>query len=71
MTERPLVERLGRCRFGARGWVETNFDRCFKVMKSPDEGLLHEWADHWRDLVDFEFVPVMTSMEAASTADRA
>jgi hypothetical protein len=46
-------------------WVETNFDRCFQVMECEDAKLLEEWADGWRDLVDFEFVPVRRSKEAA------
>jgi hypothetical protein len=45
-------------------WVETNFDRCFQLMECADAGLLEEWADRWRDLVDFEFVPVRRSNEA-------
>jgi hypothetical protein len=50
-------------------WVETNFDRCFQVMECDDEQLLHEWAARWSDLVDFEFVPVMTSTEAAAQVE--
>jgi hypothetical protein len=46
-------------------WVETNFDRCFQLMECGDERLLEKWADHWRDLADFEFVPVRRSKEAA------
>jgi len=46
-------------------WVETNFDRCFQLMECGDVRLLEQWADHWRDLVDFEFVPVRRSKEAA------
>lgn len=45
-------------------WVEMNFDRCFQLMECGDPRLLEEWADHWRDLVAFEFVPVRTSKEA-------
>src|SRR6266446_9124888 len=45
-------------------WVETNFDRCFQLMECGDVHLLENWADHWRDLVDFEFVPVRRSKEA-------
>ena len=48
-------------------WIESNFDRCFQDMECEDERLLHEWADRWRDLMDFEFVPVLTS-DAARTA---
>jgi hypothetical protein len=46
-------------------WVDTNFDRCFQLMECGDVRLLEQWADHWRDLVDFEFVPVRLSKEAA------
>ena len=49
-------------------WIETNFDRCFQVMKCDDERLLQEWADRWRDLMDFEFVPVQTSEIARAAA---
>jgi Protein of unknown function (DUF3303) len=45
-------------------WVETNFDRCFQLMECADAHLLEQWAGHWRDLVDFEFVPVRRSKEA-------
>ncbi len=45
-------------------WVEYNFDRCLQLMECGDKRLLEEWADHWRDLVDFEFVPVRRSKEA-------
>ena len=48
-------------------WVETNHDRCFQVMECEDEEVLQQWADNWRDLVDFEFVPVITSAEMAET----
>ena len=46
-------------------WVETNFDRCFQLMECEDAQLLEQWAAHWKDLVDFEFVPVRPSTEAA------
>ena len=46
-------------------WVETNFDRCFQLMECEDSRLLEQWSAHWRDLVDFEFVPVRRSKEAA------
>ena len=49
-------------------WIETSFDRCFQVMDCEREALLHEWADHWRDLVDFEFVPVHTPATARAVA---
>ncbi|MCH8155672.1 MAG: DUF3303 family protein, partial [Proteobacteria bacterium] len=39
-------------------WVEANCDRCFQIMECDDVRLLQVWAAHWRDLVEFEFVPV-------------
>ena len=45
-------------------WVESNFDRCFQLMECADAQLLHQWAAHWQDLVDFEFVPVFPSKKA-------
>ncbi len=47
-------------------WVETNFDRCFQLMECADAQLLQQWATHWQDLVDFEFVPVLPSKEAVA-----
>ena len=46
-------------------WVETNFDRCFQLMECEGPELLEEWAAHWQDLVEFEFVPVHRSKEAS------
>ncbi len=34
-------------------------------MECADLRLLEQWADRWRDLVDFAFVPVPRSKEAA------
>jgi hypothetical protein len=48
-------------------WVETNFDRCFQLMECRDVQLLNQWATHWQDLVDFEFVPVRRSQQAVAT----
>ena len=46
-------------------WVEINFNRCFQLMECDDALLLDQWAANWRDLVEFEFVPVRTSKQAA------
>jgi hypothetical protein len=47
-------------------WVETNFDRCYQLMECQDARLLDEWAVHWQDLVEFEFVPVRRSQDAVA-----
>jgi len=46
-------------------WVEPNFDRCFQLMECADPRLFQEWILHWRDLVEFEIVPVVPSRDAA------
>ncbi|MBV9927534.1 MAG: DUF3303 family protein [Acidobacteria bacterium] len=46
-------------------WVEPDFGRCFQLMECEDPSLLREWAARWEDIVGFEFVPVVTSAEAA------
>lgn len=42
-------------------WVEANFDRCFQLMECDDAQLLMRWIAQWRDLVEFEVVPVAPS----------
>jgi hypothetical protein len=46
-------------------WVEPNLDRCFQLMQCENPDLLNLWAAQWEDLVDFEFVPVVTGAEMA------
>ena len=58
---RMMPEGLGHI----ESWVETNFDRCFQLMECGNTQVLEQWAAHWRDLVDFEFVPVRRSKDAA------
>lgn len=47
-------------------WVTTDLTRCYQVMECADSALLDTWLDAWRDLVDFEVHPVITSAEAAA-----
>lgn len=47
-------------------WVEPDYGRCFQLMECDDPALLDLWAARWRDLVEFEIVPVVTSEEAAA-----
>ena len=70
----PVYERFAACgRMLPDGleyvdsWVVDDFamDRCFQLMRTSDPGLFSAWAEHWRDLVSFEIVPVITSAEAA------
>jgi hypothetical protein len=45
-------------------WVDTKLERCFQLMETDDPALLDQWLGQWRDLVDFEVYPVITSAEA-------
>ncbi len=49
-------------------WVEDNFDRCFQLMESEDPRLFQQWTAHWEDLVAFEIVHVVSSVEARDAA---
>lgn len=46
-------------------WVDDKRERCYQVMETHDPALLDEWMTNWRDLIDFEVHPVVTSQEAA------
>lgn len=46
-------------------WVDEKLARCFQLMEADDPKLLDEWIDNWRDLVEFEVYPVISSSEAA------
>ena len=46
-------------------WVDENLATCYQLMETADRALLDEWTLNWRDLVEFEVHPVITSQEAA------
>jgi hypothetical protein len=48
-------------------WVDDKFERCFQLMETDDRALLDQWSANWKDILDFEIVPVVTSGEAAQT----
>ena len=47
-------------------WVTKDYLRCYQVMECDDPALLEQWMSNWRDLTDFEVIPVNTSAEAAA-----
>jgi hypothetical protein len=47
-------------------WVTQDYTRCYQVMETADPALLDQWMDNWRDLVEFEVIPVVTSAEASA-----
>jgi hypothetical protein len=47
-------------------WVDADrLDRCFQLMEADDPALFDPWIAAWRDLAEFEVVPVVDSAEAA------
>jgi hypothetical protein len=46
-------------------WVDENLATCYQLMETVDRSLLDEWMRNWKDLVEFEVHPVISSQEAA------
>ena len=51
-------------------WVDENLATCYQLMETADRSLLDEWMRNWKDLVDFDVHPVITSQEAAQRVAR-
>ena len=47
-------------------WITGDMTTCYQVMECEDPRLLEEWMSNWRDVMDFEVIPVITSAEAAA-----
>jgi hypothetical protein len=47
-------------------WVTPDLQRCFQVMECDRRELLDAWIEQWKDLVEFEVIPVLTSSDAAA-----
>jgi hypothetical protein len=44
-------------------WVASGRATCYQVMEAASGDLLRAWTHQWDDLVDFEIVPVLTSVD--------
>jgi Protein of unknown function (DUF3303) len=52
-------------------WIESNFSRCFQLMRCDDTRMLQEWVLGWRGCgATFEIVPVATSAETREVVER-
>ena len=49
-------------------WIDLDFKTCYQLMRTEDASLFPVWTEAWKDLFDFEIVPVRTSAEAQSIA---
>ena len=45
-------------------WINESITTCYQVMESETPEKLKQWIDQWKDLVDFEIIPVIGSEEA-------
>ena len=46
-------------------WINADLTMCWQLMQTEDESLFQSWTDNWKDLMDFEIVPVRTSAEVS------
>jgi hypothetical protein len=51
-------------------WINVDLTICYQLMKTEDEALFPLWTDSWKDLMDFEIVPVRTSAEVAQIMNK-
>ena len=51
-------------------WIDDDLRICWQLMRAEDESLFRVWTDNWKDLMDFEVVPVRTSAEVRELMER-
>ena len=44
-------------------WIDLDLTKCYQLMQTEDASLLEVWTGNWKDLMEFEIVPVRTSSE--------
>jgi hypothetical protein len=44
-------------------WITEDLSTCYQVMACDDRALLDQWIASWRDIVNFEVLPVLSSAE--------
>jgi hypothetical protein len=44
-------------------WINVDLTICWQLMRTDNDALFQQWIDNWKDLMDFEIVPVRTSAE--------
>jgi hypothetical protein len=48
-------------------WIDVDLTQCYQLMRTDDATLFPLWTDNWKDLMEFEIVPVRTSAETVET----
>lgn len=49
-------------------WISADIKSCYQLMETDDPTLFPLWTRNWDDLMDFEIVPVLSSVEARAKA---
>jgi hypothetical protein len=44
-------------------WIDVDLARCYQLMRTENAALFPRWTENWKDLMEFEIVPVRTSAE--------
>ena len=44
-------------------WIDFDLKICYQLMQTENKSLFQLWTDNWKDLMDFEIVPVRPSAE--------
>ncbi len=45
-------------------WINEDVTVCYQVMEAAQPQLLQPWIDAWNDLIEFEVIPVISSLQA-------
>jgi hypothetical protein len=51
-------------------WIDADLKICWQLIRTDDESLFRTWTDNWKDLMDFEVVPVRTSAEVREQMEK-
>ncbi len=51
-------------------WIDLDFKICYQLMRTEDFRLFDKWIGSWRDVMDFEIVPVRTAAEAVELMNK-
>jgi len=51
-------------------WIDIDMKTCWQLMRAENESFFRAWTDNWKDLMDFEVVPVRTSSEVRQMMEK-
>lgn len=51
-------------------WIDVNLKTCWQLMRTEDESLFKVWTENWKDLMEFEIIPVRTSSEVREMMEK-